>query len=526
MSKRRRIILSLVFGSALYLAIQAHSAGVNWLGRYTEYLEVTIISDSDTLADWVSFDGNGRIVWCDHPDPGFYKLDRMVAYFDKKYGHSAWTILMFELAKLLLTSGWFYAMAGILLRARTKTQFTIAGVPIDEKKSCYHTLITGCPGSGKSTAIKDILDQARQRGRRAIVYDIGGEYIEHFYREGRDILLNPFDARTALWTPWAEVRRRSDYGMMARSLFPSGGKDPFWADAAQQCFASLIEALAKNGCATNRRLNKLLRAGDSEKLFNLLHDTPASRFLDPKGDTLASNVLATVMAKLGIWSVLDDPNDSEQAFSIRDFVTTDDDRWLFLSAREDSAQLTKPLLSLWCDLAATEILSLPADQQRSLFLVLDEVAALQRLPALPGLLERGRKHGVSVVLGLQAMPQLREAYGIDGAQALVAQPQTWLVLRSVDPDTAHWLESALGSAEVVSTATSVSMREVGRDGYSIQERHERRPLALASEIQLLQDCEGYLRLPGKDAVYRVAFSSKARTRIARPFVEKIAEEVA
>ena len=41
--------------------------------------------------------------------------------------------------------------------------------------------------------------------------------------------------------------------------------------------------------------------------------------------------------------------------------------------------------------------------------MLDEVASLQRLPALPALLERGRKHGVSVVLGPRRPAHLESA---------------------------------------------------------------------------------------------------------------------
>jgi hypothetical protein len=53
-------------------------------------------------------------------------------------------------------------------------------------------------------------------------------------------------------------------------------------------------------------------------------------------------------------------------------------------------------LSLWCDQAAASILSLPPDLKRRFWVVLDEVASLQELPALTpdgGLLTMSRKHG-------------------------------------------------------------------------------------------------------------------------------------
>jgi type IV secretion system coupling TraD/TrwB family protein len=524
---RWRVAASLLLGLAVVLTVEVRLLGRAWVVLYPEYLEATVLTESTTLAELASPDDDGRFAWFDIGSGGFYEPEQVAETFHDHFVVSAWAFLFMTLACTVALAVGFDRLARRVNRvgrvkttASTKT-FSIAGVRIDESKTCYHMLISGSPGSGKSTAIKDLLDQIRARKRRAIVYDVGGEYIELFFREGHDALLNPFDTRTSIWTPWAEVRQPSDCARIAASLFPPGGKDPFWADAAQQLFASLLEALGREKYATNAGLDHALRTGKVETLYQILGDTAAARFLDPNGATLASNVIATMMSKLGVWAILDDPKSPKDAFSIRSFVESNDDRWLFLSTREDSTHLMKPLLSLWCDIAATAILSLPEARTNNVFCVLDEVASLQRLPALPGLLERGRKHGVSVVLGLQAMAQLRDSYGADAAQALVAQPQTWLVLRSVDPDTARWLEQALGTAEVTETATSMN---VGHDkiesSYSLHERRERIPLVLASEIASLPDFEGFVRLPGIADVFRVSFSPKERARIARPFVAK------
>jgi hypothetical protein len=523
--KRSGIALSLLLGLLLTLAIEAQLFGWIWMRIFPEYVVATILTESSTVADLVSPDGDGQWAWFEIGKGGFYRPEAVEAAFREHFYVSSWTILFLTVGVASLLGLALHRLARIAFGARRqnedRSKYSIAGRAIDESKTCYHVLISGSPGSGKSTAIKDLLDQVRAKGRRAIVYDVGGEYVEHFFREGHDKLLNPFDARTEHWTPWTEVRSRTDCAMIAASLFPPGGKDPFWADAAQQFFRSLLDALAGSKYATNAGLDHLLRAGKVDTLYKLLGDTEAARFLDPKGDTLASNVLATVMSKLGVWSVLDDPKDARDAFSIRAFIESDDDRWLFLSTREDSALLMKPLLSLWCDVAAKAILSLPETSTNKHFCVLDEIASLQRLPALPGLLERGRKHGVSVVLGLQAMSQLKDAYGVDAAQALVAQPQTWLILRSVDPDTSRWLEQALGSAETLETATS---KNVGRDaiaqGYAFHERKDISPIVLASEIATLPDFEGFLRLPGTPEVFRVRYAPRRRARIAEPFIPK------
>jgi type IV secretory pathway TraG/TraD family ATPase VirD4 len=237
---------------------------------------------------------------------------------------------------------------------------------------------------------------------------------------------------------------------------------------------------------------------------------------------MPSNLIATVTSKLAAWPSLPDPDHHARIFSIRDFVDRrDDDAWLFLSTTEDQRALLKPLLSLWSDIAATAILTLDKAQESKIWFVLDEVASLQKLPALPGLLERGRKHGCAVLLGLQAMPQLEDAYGTKLARAIASQPQTWLVLRSVEPETARFLESALGQTEYLEPETSYSMgAHAQRDGVSLQERIATRPVALASEISSLPDLSGFLKLPGGHEVFRVSFPFRQRPIAAPGFVER------
>ena len=128
--------------------------------------------------------------------------------------------------------------------------------------------------------------------------------------------------------------------------------------------------------------------------------------------------------------------------------------------------------------------------------------------ALPisALLERGRKHGAAVVLGLQALPQLRDTYGRDAAAALLSQPQTWLVLRTVEPDTARWLESALGHTEIDEVRTSVSMgAHAMRDAVSMSRDVNRRPVVMATQLMGLPSLSGFLKLPGEMDVVQVQY---------------------
>jgi DNA helicase HerA-like ATPase len=55
---------------------------------------------------------------------------------------------------------------------------TLAGIPLFREAETDHILVCGAPGSGKGVAIKELLDQIRARGDRAILYDPSGEYVQ------------------------------------------------------------------------------------------------------------------------------------------------------------------------------------------------------------------------------------------------------------------------------------------------------------------------------------------------------------
>jgi hypothetical protein len=111
-------------------------------------------------------------------------------------------------------------VASLARASRLPYDFTLAGTPLFREAEPDHILVCGAPGSGKGVAIKALLDQIRTRGDRAILYDPSAEYVQVYYRHGRDVLLNPLDARSRPWTLWGEVREAYDYASLAASSIP------------------------------------------------------------------------------------------------------------------------------------------------------------------------------------------------------------------------------------------------------------------------------------------------------------------
>jgi type IV secretory pathway TraG/TraD family ATPase VirD4 len=84
------------------------------------------------------------------------------------------------------------------------------------------------------------------------------------------------------------------------------------------------------------------------------------------------------------------------------------------------------LQSVWLDCIMHRLMSgeLGPPTREQVWVVADEFAVLRRQAKLEDLVVRGRKRGLAVVLGFQAITQLRTIYGVNQAATLVASPAT------------------------------------------------------------------------------------------------------
>ena len=61
-------------------------------------------------------------------------------------------------------------------------------------------MLIGTTGTGKTVALSQLVAEARERGQRAVIFDLTGAFIEAFYDATRDVILNPLDARCPSWS--------------------------------------------------------------------------------------------------------------------------------------------------------------------------------------------------------------------------------------------------------------------------------------------------------------------------------------
>ena len=167
---------------------------------------------------------------------------------------------------------------------------------------------------------------------------------------------------------------------------------------------------------------------------------------------------------------------------------------LYITWREDMKTAMKPLLSAWVDVFCSSILSMPENARRRWWLLIDELASLEKLASLEDVLTKGRKHGVRVVAGLQTVSQLDAIYGKHMSQTLRASFRNLVVLggSKTDAETAKEMSTALGEHEVARPEYTDSRNPGGTRGTSERLVRQTEAVVTAAQIQALPELTGYV----------------------------------
>jgi len=114
----------------------------------------------------------------------------------------------------------------------------LAGLAIPLLDETKHFKMVGTTGTGKSTAIRELLGGALARGDRAIFADPDGGYRERFFcRQRGDVVLNPFEPLSVTWDPFAEIVDPYDVDQLSAGLIPATEQ----REQAEQAVAAAAE---------------------------------------------------------------------------------------------------------------------------------------------------------------------------------------------------------------------------------------------------------------------------------------------
>lgn len=419
-----------------------------------------------------------------------------------------------------MTSG--RAIQKLLDGNKTRYDMILAGVPIPVEAEPYHFLLSGGTGQGKSVAFIEMLDAIKLRNHeneKAVIVDSGGAFYSR-YAENMPgaVLLNPFDVRSADWSPFAEMRAPWDADSLAKSIVPTGAGDGAeWAVYAQNLLSGILLRLYEHGAtATNGNLYHCACIATPEELRPLVEGLPASVMLAEGNERMFGSVRAIVSSALQPFSYLN-PATGRDGFSVRGFVENKGNGWLFLTYKDDQLSSLKPIIAAMLDIASRAVLSQDPDRDRRTWLMVDECASLGKVNTLPDFLTKARKSGGCAVIGLQNVSQFRDpaAYGQHMANVMLSSLSSWLVLKVTDAETSEYLSKFLGDQEVLRLNATTGGE---RDTASEQIANQR--MILPSEIQRLQVRHGFFSLTGYGIAHAYLdlpqdLPGKAETFVAR-----------
>jgi type IV conjugative transfer system coupling protein TraD len=409
-------------------------------------------------------------------------------------------------------------------KEKMASDITIDKFPLIKNSEVQHLLVHGTVGTGKSQLIMKILDAIRQRGDRAIIYDKGCAFISAYFQDGKDKVLNPFDARCPNWDLWLEAPQDTDLENMAESLIPMHGEsDPFWVNAARTVFVSAASRMRHDEDRSIEKLLKLLLTGEFENLEKYLEGTPAATLVSGKIEKTAISIRSVITTYLKSFQALSGLESQATTFSIRDYVLNEDNEgWLFISSNGGQHKSLKPLISMWLAMASLTILSLEPDSKRRIWFICDELPTLHKLPLLGETIAEVRKFGGCFLLGMQSFSQLEKVYGRSGAQEIFDLLNTRFFFRSPSSDMARLVSRELGEEEIEEPRENYSYGANSiRDGISLGNNRVTRPVVAYPQVLELMDLNCFIRLPGQYPTTQLHLKLQKRASEHLGYIERI-----
>jgi len=409
-----------------------------------------------------------------------------------------------------------------LTRDGVHAPYLLAGLPMPWRLEQSHAMFIGTTGSGKTTEFKKIVRQARARGHRCVIFDLTGSFVESFYHEETDVILNPMDQRCEPWSIFNDCDNYAEFMSAAAALVPSGhnAEDDFWQKAARTLFVEMCMKMTKLGVRSNGGLAYYLMHSDLKTISRQLEGTIASPLMSPSAAKMAESIRATFNANANVFRFLPEPPKGETGFSINQWMTEDvkEGSILFITSNHPDLVLNRPLLTLWMDLAVNALFRMGRTRDLRTWFLIDEVHALHRLPAIEHGLQTARAVGGAFVLGMHSFGALKDTYGENGATHLTSLAGTKLILKLADHDTAEQCTQIIGRREVrqMDEAYSYGYNN-SRDASTITPRKQIEELVMAEDIKDLPTFHGFVKFPDGFPAARIKLTWRDYETVAKGF---------
>jgi hypothetical protein len=321
-----------------------------------------------------------------------------------------------------------------------------------------HLLVQGGVGSGKTQILWSLINAAIARGDKLVMYDNKGDFTAQLPEPLT--LLAPWDARSFAWDIAKDCSNGQDARELSARLIPDG-HDPMWHSAARMILTAVLCKLqAEQPKSWTWADLYRLACGDQEQLLAIVtkYQPEAVNILAGESKT-TDGILINLSASLAIVADLAQAWGSappEKRFAFSEWIQNPNpaSKVVILQGNGRYAELTKGYVQGIIAMLAGRINSseVGESKERRVWLVLDEVPQLGKIPGLSSILEVGRSKGIRVVLGTQDLSQLQEIYGQYVGRIWGSLVGTQIIVRTSSGDTANFIsKEMIGYATVEKT---------------------------------------------------------------------------
>ncbi|MGY2172137.1 type IV secretion system DNA-binding domain-containing protein [Pseudomonas gingeri] len=359
----------------------------------------------------------------------------------------------------------------------------IGRVPMPLHLEDRGTMICASTGAGKSVAMESMMASSLRRGDKMAVVDPNGAFYEKFGFKG-DIILNPFDTRSAGWTLFNELKGIHDFDRMAKSVIPPqvDPGDEQWCAYARDVLADTMRKLMETNNPNQDTLVNLLVREDGDTIRAFLANTDSQGYFRDNAEKAVASIQFMMNKYIRPLRFM-----GKGDFSIHQWVHDPDAGNLYITWREDMRSTMQPLVAMWIDTICATILSYEPMTGKRLWLYLDELQSLGKLESFVPAATKGRKHGLRMVGSIQDWSQLNESYGVESAKTLLSCFRNYVILAASNAETANFAMKVLGEQEVRRIRVSFNN---GRTTRSPEIKREF--VVMGSEISNLDDLEAFI----------------------------------
>lgn len=431
--------------------------------------------------------------------------------------------------------------------AADKPTILWADLPMDRKYGTEHFLAVGASGCGKTTLINNLLETVLVEPTKAIIYDPKQELVPLLYdtfeesKESIDAggrfvrILHPLDMRCSAWDMAKDidgpVSARQLASILVQDTATGRPTESFFTDATRDLLTGVILSFVE--CVPKKqkwRFRDVLLAMMYEPYLRFILDFPSMRdgrplptltrlrtsYLDTEDKRTTGNIRASINTKLcvyepiaAMWDQAMEQSESK-SFSLDAWVNGANPQVLVLG-NDESARVSIDAINQAMFKRATEYIlarrELSKEDRQSgsnqVWVFLDEVREAGKLDGLSRLMTKGRSKGACVVLGFQDIDGLRDVYGEDVANEIVAQCNNIAVMRLNSPETAQWASELFGRRKLRSKSEDVSF-----GGDSVQftggSSEQELPYVFSADFMYLgtppveKAVKGFLKTPAAD----------------------------